>query len=173
MHFRTRRLRSRMFRLCGRVINVMVAPIVALRRKRNREKHDHACGEQSRRRWETHILEQSQICCHFIASGASDQCKVEFPACYSRGSRFLGAATRGFPARPKWCSNAFRSTFLPRKRTPSASNRNRCSRPNSPRSEIRPPEPSTRCQGNPPTNFRTRATCRAHLGYPAALAIAP
>jgi hypothetical protein len=65
------------------------------------------------------------------------------------------------------------STFLPRKRTPSASSRSRCSIAESPRSLISPPAPSTRCQGNPYERCRTRATRRAAPAKPAARAMPP
>ena len=70
-------------------------------------------------------------------------------------------------------SCAFISTRRPRKRTPSACKRNRCSMAESPRNLISPPEPSTRCQGNPNDPRSTRATCRASPGTPAARATAP
>jgi hypothetical protein len=70
-------------------------------------------------------------------------------ACYFRCIRPVAGDFR--LAGANRCSNAFMSTRLPRKRTPSASSRKRCSMPNSPRSEIRPPKPSTRCQGRPST----------------------
>ena len=70
-------------------------------------------------------------------------------------------------------SCAFISTFRPRKRTPSASNRNRCSIAESPRSLISPPAPSTRCQGNPYPLPKIRATNRADPGNPAIRAIPP
>ena len=44
---------------------------------------------------------------------------------------------------------------------------------NSPRNEMRPPEPRILCHGSPRTSFSTRPTCRTQRGYPAALAIAP
>ncbi len=96
------------------------------------------------------------------------------PKCYFRGSRCLVVWTGTFvPPRRKWCSKVFMSTRRPRKRTPSDSSRKRCSSPSSPRNEIRPPEPNTRCHGSPSTCFSTRATCREQRGYPAAFAIAP
>src|SRR5271157_4871046 len=92
--------------------------------------------------------------------------------CYFRRSPYLVTGTFVL-THPKRCSNAFMSTRRPRKRTPSDSNRKRCSSPSSPRNEIRPPEPNTRCHGSPSTCFSTRATCREQRGYPAAFAIAP
>jgi len=51
--------------------------------------------------------------------------------------------------------------------------RNLCSAPLSPGSLIAPPEPRTRCHGNPGTCRRTRTTWRAAPGQPAARATAP
>jgi len=70
-------------------------------------------------------------------------------------------------------SCAFISTLRPRNRTPSASNRRRCSMAESPVSLIAPPDPSTRCQGSPNPRRNTRATIRAAPGYPAARATPP
>lgn len=70
-------------------------------------------------------------------------------------------------------SCAFMSTLRPRKRTPSASNRNRCSMALSPVSLMAPPAPRTRCQGNPNPRRNTRATSRAAPGKPAARATPP
>jgi len=70
-------------------------------------------------------------------------------------------------------SHTFISTFRPRKRTPSASNRNRCSIAESPRSLISPPAPNTRCHGKLKPRRRIRATIRAAPGNPAAFATPP
>ena len=78
-----------------------------------------------------------------------------------------------FPEPPNLYSHCFMSTRRPRKRTPSASNRSRCSTAGSPRSLISPPAPRTRCQGNPNPRRKTAATCRAAPGKPAARAIPP
>jgi hypothetical protein len=65
------------------------------------------------------------------------------------------------------------STRRPRKWTPSASRRKRCSKAECPRSLISPPEPRTRCQGTPTAPRSAAAVCRAPRGKPAAAAIAP
>ncbi len=80
---------------------------------------------------------------------------------------------RGRSARVNLNSCSFISAFRPRKRTPSASSRRRCSMAESPRTLISPPAPNTRCHGNPNPRCRTRATSRAPLGSPAARATAP
>ena len=74
---------------------------------------------------------------------------------------------------PNFHSCAFISTRRPRKRTPSASSRSRCSIAESPVSLIAPPAPSTRCQGSPNPRRRVAATCRAAPGNPAARATPP
>jgi hypothetical protein len=70
-------------------------------------------------------------------------------------------------------SHAFISTRRPRKRTPSASRRKRCSIAESPLNLISPPAPSTRCHGNPNPRLKIAATCLAAPGNPATRAIAP
>lgn len=92
------------------------------------------------------------LCCYFFS--------------FKERALALGAAV-GFH------SCALRSTRRPRKRTPSASRRNRCSTAESPRSLISPPAPSIRCHGNPNPRRKIAATCLAAPGYPAARAIPP
>ncbi len=67
----------------------------------------------------------------------------------------------------------FISTRAPRKVTPSMRKRNLCSAAFSPHSLIAPPEPTTRCQGNPGTSRKMRTTWRAAPAQPAARAMAP
>src|SRR6202140_5096373 len=67
----------------------------------------------------------------------------------------------------------FISTRAPRNVTPSIRRRNLCSAAFSPHNLIAPPEPTTRCHGNPGTCCRMRTPCRAAPAQPAALATAP
>jgi len=64
-------------------------------------------------------------------------------------------------------------TREPLKRTPSASRRRRCSKPDSAGKAILPPAATTRCHGNPCDCRNAHTTCRAAPGKPAARATAP
>ena len=55
MRSRIRGRRSLVFRLQWRMVNVMVAPIITLCRKRRRENHNGCRCKQSRRAWGRHI----------------------------------------------------------------------------------------------------------------------
>ena len=83
-------------------------------------------------------------------------------------SRLAAIFTRG-----NLNSCCFISTRRPRKATPSACRRSRCSIAESPRSLISPPAPSTLCQGRSKERRSAPTTCLAAPGYPAARATAP
>ncbi len=122
----------------------------------------------------------------YLAVSVSNQCAYCI-ASHTAGARNKGmtdamfkelmAVVRGrLPLRgffSNLCSCRRISTRRPRKATPSACRRSRCSTAESPRSLISPPAPTIRCHGSPKERCSVWTTWRAPCGYPAARATAP